>query len=639
MGFENYGLVKHEGDDSIDHTTGSLNGKTIGVLDSAIKNSLVDFLNKKNINAQIISYSDYDTLLDAFDKREMDVLAAENDGIYDRRHAEMLYTFGSSDYYLCVSKDRPDLLKELNSAQNQLFIENPEYLSDLRNKYFPITLASRAFTSSEKLWFAEHDRVIVGYLNNYLPYSDTEKDGKVTGMVKDLLPYLFKELGYENISIIYKGFDNYDDLVASMADDEIDIAFPVGGGLFFSEEDGMFISNPVISSLTDLIYSTEMLNNNDQIFAVNENNKLQYYYIMNHYNDAKVVYYKSIDDCLKAVLRGEATYTTLNGLRTSSILKKSDYEKLSFRQLGYADDRCFGVKIGNEALLKILDRGLSRVGNEYIYNLSSVYSAQLYTFSFKTLLKENFWTALLVFVFCITLLTVLLIQNIYVARKRIREKETARADIEKANHEKFIFVNKMTNYMREPMNKMVSLVNVSEKSNDLSNIKSNLGEISSYCKEMVTILNNILNMSRFESGQMKIEDQFNLSRFFGKRILVVEDTLPNQDITGKIMKKVGFEVQVAKNGVDALDKIYAAPSNYFNVVLVNVDAAKLGGYELARNIRGIENDVRSEMPILGITASDSEAVKVEIIKSGMNGCITKPYDIVEMLEALSCAIK
>lgn len=635
QGTEQYSIVKHQGDDTITTNPTTLNGKSVGVLDSAIKVALENFLEKKNIAANVVTFSDYDALLEAFDKREVDTLAGESDGIYDRSHAETLYPFGETDYFICTSKDRPDLLKELNEAQSQLFLEYPDYISVLRNKYYPETLASRAFTSSEKEWLTSHESVVVGYLNNFLPYSDTAKDGKVTGLIKELVPYLFKQLGYETVAIEYVGFDTYDELVKAMDDEEIELAFPVGGGLFFSEEDGMFISKPVISSLTDLIYSTNYYDNSKQIFAVNESNKLQYYYIANHYPDATIEYYPSIDACLKAVLKGEATYTTLNGLRTASMLKNPDYEKLSFRQLGYADDMCFGVKIGNEGLLKLIDRGLSRAGTEYVNNLGSVYSDNMYKYTFKDVLRENFIGAFIVFLIILAILILLLLYSVRINRKRIREKEDAKREIEAVNQEKFVFLNKMNNYMREPINNIVSLIRISENMNDLTNIKNNLAKMGSFSKELTTILNNILNISSFESGQVKIDDNLSLYNFFGKRVLIVEDTLPNQTITGNIMKKAGMEVQIANDGLDAYEKVKAAPSGYFDAVLINVDDRNIQGYLFIKKIRDMENDIRSEVPVIAITADESESGKEKIIKSGMNGYITKPYDIKAILDKLS----
>ena len=131
MGAESYGIVKHENDTSISRAYNTLNGKKIGVLESAIVNVLRDFLDEQNINATVITYNDYDQVLEAFDKKELDAIAAEIDGIYDRKHAEVLYSIGEADYYLGVNKNKPELLAELNKAQEILFTENPGYLSTL----------------------------------------------------------------------------------------------------------------------------------------------------------------------------------------------------------------------------------------------------------------------------------------------------------------------------------------------------------------------------------------------------------------------------------------------------------------------------------------------------------------------------
>ena len=87
MGAESYGIVKHDDDRTISKTHSTLTDKTIGVLDSAIVDVLTNFLEKEKIRAKIITYNDYETLLKAFDTRELDVIAAEIDGIYDRNHA------------------------------------------------------------------------------------------------------------------------------------------------------------------------------------------------------------------------------------------------------------------------------------------------------------------------------------------------------------------------------------------------------------------------------------------------------------------------------------------------------------------------------------------------------------------------
>ncbi len=199
MGSETYNLVKHSDDESITISYPTLEGKRIGVLDSAMVGVLERFLEEHSLTADVVKYPDHQSMLSDFDDKKIDVLVAESDGTSGRENAELLYAFGSSDYYLCVSAKRPDLLEELH----------------------------------------------VGYLNNYLPYSDTDVEGQVTGLISDLIPKMLTELGIDHMRVTYTGYDNYDAMIRAMSDGFIDVVFPVGGGLYYSEQNGIYFSKPV----------------------------------------------------------------------------------------------------------------------------------------------------------------------------------------------------------------------------------------------------------------------------------------------------------------------------------------------------------------------------------------------------------
>ena len=389
MGSESYNMVKHASDESITISYSTLNGKKIGVLDSAMVGVLETFLLEHSIRAQVNKYADYDSMLADFDSGKIDALVSESDGTSDRENAELLYAIGSNDYYLCVSKGRSDLLKELNVAQEKLTIEEPNYINSLRIKYYSSSLSSRSMSSEEKEWLSSHTELRVGYLNNYLPYSDTDSTGEVTGLISELLPKMLSELNISRLNTVYTGFDNYDDMIKAVNDGSVDMVFPVGGGLYYAELNGIYQSSVVTSSATELIYKGEYREDEVLHFAINKNNRMQFYYVSTYYPDAEFSYYDSIDNCLKAVLKGEADATTLNGLRANDILKSSKYSALSQRQLNHTDDRCFGVKIGNEGLLKLLNRGVSIVGDEYLQNLPYRYTDDLYKYTLMDFLREN----------------------------------------------------------------------------------------------------------------------------------------------------------------------------------------------------------------------------------------------------------
>ena len=435
MGNETYSLVKHDVDDDITLDISTLNGRKIGVIDSAMVDVLQNFLKEHSIQAEVIKFNDYEPLFEAFDNHDIDILAAEGDGAYGRDHAELLCPFGTSDYYLCVTKSRPDLLAELNEAQTELAVNEPNYINNLRNKFYPVSISSRALSEAEKQWLSEHNELRVGYLNNYLPYSDTDSSGNVTGLVKDYVPKIVEGLGIQDMSVTYKGYDSYDDMIADLEHGNIDTAFPVGGGLFYSEENGIFQSTSVISAATEIVYSGDYSDDTLKHFAINENNRMQYYFVLTYYPDAEITFYPSVDACLKAVIDGEVGCTTLNGLRANDILRNNRYKRLSLLQTSYEDDRCFGVQIGNEGLLRLLNRGISLAGEDYAQNLAFRYTDQLYTYSALDMLRDNmalFGTLMLVIA---ALIIALLVRDRRRSRREITNKENARKELEKANAE------------------------------------------------------------------------------------------------------------------------------------------------------------------------------------------------------------
>ena len=435
MGNETYNLVKHDADEDITVASSALEGRKIGVLDSAMAAVLQTYLEEHEVQAEIVLFRDYEPLFDAFDNHDIDVMAAEGDGAYGRAHAELLYAFGASDYYLCVAKSRPELLTELNEAQAELAANEPNYINSLRSRYYPVSISSRAFSAAEKQWLSEHGKLRVGYLNHYLPYSDTDDSGNVTGIIRDAVPRMFEELGISRVSISFIGYDSYDRMISALSDGEIDTAFPVGGGLYYSEESGIFQSSPVVSAATELVYRGEYTEETTAHFAVNENNRMQYYFVLTHYPDAEIVFYPSIDDCLKAVSEGKVGCTTLNGLRANDILRNSRYSGLALLQTTYDDDRCFGVQIGNAGLLRLLNRGINVLGSDYAQNLAFRYTDQLYSYSVWDMVQNNMALFGSVILGIAALIILFLIRDARRSRREIQNQENARVELEKANAE------------------------------------------------------------------------------------------------------------------------------------------------------------------------------------------------------------
>ena len=830
MGDETYCLVKHDTDKDVISEPADLSGKTIGVLDSAMKDVLQKFLEKHQITATVKPYKDYEALFEDFDSGEVDVLAAEGDGAYGREHAEVLFPFGESDYYLCVNKDRQDILKELNAAQTMLAADEPNYLYSLKAKYYPVTFSARAFSAAEKEWLKQNDSLHIGYLEHYLPYSDTDEQGNAMGIVKDLSTEILNQLGITDLNLTYSGYENYEEMIEAISSGEIDVAFPVGGGLYFSEENGIYQSTPVASSSTELIFEGEYSESKIEDFAVNENNQMQYYYVKTNFPDAKITMYSSIYDCLDAVKEGKAGCTTLNGLRANDILKNSKYKTLSMTQLSRNDDRCYGVEIGNEGLLKILNRGISVVGTDYAQSIAYRYTGELYTYTIGDMIQDHIGAFILALLAVAALIFAFLSRDIRRTKKEVLEKEAARielqeknraladsktalaealAEAEQANHAKTTFLNNMSHDIRTPMNAIVGFTDLAlSHAGSEEEVREDLNRIAVSSQNLLALINDVLDMSRIESGKLIMEeedvhlpdvidgiktiirsdvltkdlrleidtdgivhedivtdkvrlnqvllnifsnaikftpeggeigmtvtekpsdsedvaeyeftikdsgigmseefqktifDEFTRERnstvsgiqgtglgmaitksivekmggsisvkseegkgseffivipfristvpvdgsgnkktgmgpdaydFTGKRVLLAEDNEMNQIIATALLEKAGFEVEIAADGQEAVDKVRDASDGYYDIILMDIQMPVMDGYEATGQIRALGDPAKAAIPIVAVTANAFEEDRKSAMEMGMDGHLAKPYDVPKLMDTM-----
>ena len=536
MGNEVYTLVKHDDDSSISFSPASVSGKRIGVLESAIADILENYLIENSIDAQIVTFDDYESLFTAFDTKAVDVLAAEGDGAYGREHAEVICTFGTSDYYLCVSKARDDILKELEEAQNMLAMEEPNYVANLQSKYYSSSVLSHTFSAAERAWLSENKTLEIGYLNDYLPYSATDKDGNVNGIIKDIIPKMLDDLDIRDIEVSYIGYDSYDEMVSALRDEKIDAGFPVGGGLYYSEVNGIYQSTSVVYSTMELVYKDEYHEESLSKIAVNDNNKMQYYYIRTYYPESEIVFYHGFDACLKAVLKGEVGVTTLNGLRANEILRNSRYKGLSSRTLSHLDDRCFGVKIGNEGLLKLLNHGVKVIGTDYPSDIANKYANELYTYTFVDRLRDNMWI----------FLTMLLIIALLVIALIVRTLKNA----QQANRMKTDFVSNMSHEIRTPITAILGMNEMIQMESGDSNVLRYAENIEKAGESLLGIINEILDFSKIEAGRMELNKQkYSLPEFISNLQMIVLNRVEEKnlnlymDIDEKLPTEVIGDVQ------------------------------------------------------------------------------------------------
>ena len=122
--------------------------------------------------------------------------------------------------------------------------------------------------------------------------------------------------------------------------------------------------------------------------------------------------------------------------------------------------------------------------------------------------------------------------------------------------------------------------------------------------------------------------------FKGKRVLLVEDNELNSEIAMTILNEYGIQVDTAGNGVEAVEKIKISTPGDYDLVLMDVQMPIMNGYEATKRIRKLNEPKLAGIPILAMTANAFDEDRKNALESGMDGFLSKPIVVDELLHTL-----
>ena len=122
--------------------------------------------------------------------------------------------------------------------------------------------------------------------------------------------------------------------------------------------------------------------------------------------------------------------------------------------------------------------------------------------------------------------------------------------------------------------------------------------------------------------------------FKDRHILLVEDNELNREIAQEILREYGFRVDTAENGAVAVEKVRAAAPGSYDLVLMDVQMPVMDGYTATRQIRALEDPALAGIPILAMTANAFDEDRRNAMESGMNGFLSKPIVIGDLVQEL-----
>ena len=513
---ETFYIYKNDDDDSMEcGNISSYQGKKIGTLqnDQRMTSALQNWKDSNQAGIEIVSFADLSECAAAFNEGRIDGFVSADNVVSSYSGITPVEKIGKQPFYLCVSKERTDLLGELNMAVSIVNEQDAGDLDELRSKYFTETTVSVFLSEQERKWMAEHDSIVVGYLNNYLPYCDTDRDGTATGLVADIMPDLFDALpGDYKPEIVYRGFENQQEMLSCLKNGEVDCVLPVSDGSWYSEQEGFLQSSTVVAFPIALAYREPYDKNITGRIAVNRNNLRQYWYTISNYPDAEIVMYDSIEECINAIDRGDADSTLLSALRVSHLIGHN--KKLNIITLTDDEKLCFGVAYGNNALLQLINHGISILGESYGLNHTYRYLDSLASYTLTDVVQDHVW------LFAGLMAAFLVLVILYFIRREQAQQAAARKEqkhkelleealraARQASVAKKVFLQNMSHDIRTPMNAVIGFTNLAiQAGDDREKVQDYLSKIQVSGNHLLGIVNEVLEISRIESGQTKLEE-------------------------------------------------------------------------------------------------------------------------------------
>ena len=493
----------------------SYSGKKIGTLkgDQRMTAALEQWKARHRADIEIEYYSDLTECARVFNEQQIDGVVSADNVVSSYSGITPVEKIGKQLFYLCTAKEREDLLSELNMAMSIMNEQDAVEVDELRNKYYTETTVSVFLSQQEQQWMKEHAQITVGYLADYLPYCDKAEDGSATGLVSDIVPDLFDALsGDYDPEIIYRCFDDQQEMLDCLKNGEVDFVMPVSDGKWYAEQEEFVQSSAVVAFPIALVYREPYDNEVTSRIAVNQNNLRQYWYTLANYPDAEIVMYDGIEACIDAVNSGEADSTLLSALRVSQLLNGE--KKLNIITLSDSEKLCFGVAAGNKALLQILNHGLSILGESYGLNHTYRYLDTVVTYTLTDVIQDHVW----LFIGLLTVLLILIVtyfihreqEQKKAAQHELKQKELlekALCAAKQASVAKKVFLQNMSHDIRTPMNAVLGFTNLAiQAGGDTEKTQDYLSKIKISGNHLLGIVNEVLEISRIESGQTKLDE-------------------------------------------------------------------------------------------------------------------------------------
>lgn len=596
MGEEKYVLYADLSDtDIVSSNFKSLDGKRVGVLmGTEPENMLTEWENKNGIHTEHVNVSGNSDVETKLSNNEIDCFVSLEESLWSERGISCVTTIGKSGIYFAMNKERSDIKKELDYAMDQLDKDSPFFKADLYKKYFTLDY-TQFLTGVEKSYIEDHGSIRIGFLDNDpVVFSMDQRSGQLSGTLTEYISYARDCLGNHTLDFDIVAFDDYDKMIKALQNHKVDVIYYASRNPDFAEQNNYALTNTAWTYSLMAVTDKENFNEDEVYTVVVPKNKVALkQHIAYSYPQWNLVDCETMDEASEMVVDGKADCFIIG---TSQALLFDNYKNLKSIPLTKTMEGCFAVKDGDATLLSILNKTIKAMPSDMLTSAIAMYESTADKVTFYEFLKDNL-KVVLVLAQCIIIIILVLLQRARIASEntqKLNDKlEIALKKAEDASLAKTQFLHNMSHDIRTPMNAILGYSKLMEgelEGNESSKVSEYLKKLQKSGSVLLSIINNVLDMARIESGRMEVDENYaNIEDIRQRLFEMFEDEAKKKNIDVKYILNIEHKHVMAD--VTKVEEIFVnilsnaikyTPSN--GQIKVNVDELECDepGYMVVR---------------------------------------------------------
>ena len=551
----------------------TLNGKKIGVLmGTEPEVMLAEWEEKYGLKTEHVNISNNEDVKQKLANHEIDCFVSLEESFWAERGISTITRVGESGIYYAINKNRPDIKEELDDAMRALDEAVPFYTADLYKRYFSMDYTP-ILTGEEKAWLRKHGAIRMGFLASDSGVSTFDPaTGEFTGVITDYIQFAADCLGNQELEFQLVGYDSKEAELDALKSGEIDMIFHCDQNPNLAEEYHFACTNTTWTSNLMAVTNKQHFNeNNVNRIAVPQNKLSLKKYLAFYYPQWEIVDCDTQEDAARLVKDGQAD-CFVTGISSENKYSK----KYSFYSVPLVNPvrSCFAVNSGNRSLLSILNKTIKAMPANMLTSSLAMHKSSARKVTLSDFIKDNFFKVMLIssIAVAVVLLTILMLlqkarKAEAAARKAASDTQELNAKLqvavekaESANRAKSTFLSNMSHDIRTPMNAIIGFTTLAISNiDDKDRVKDYLTKTLASSNHLLSLINDVLDMSRIESGKIHLEEvEVNLSD-------VLHDL--KTIVSGQIYAK---QLEFYMDAMDVTDEDVYCDKTRLNQILLNL---------------------------------------------------------------------